>query len=330
MGRPSPLFATMNAVDQRQDSGTDLDPAIPPRPEFPRVPRSPLQSPIDLLRQQSRRLRLSYGLARSQAEGREPVLVYAHPRTGSMSLVAALDRSDGVVPFHVHTIRRDHTFWRSDGPIAAEDGVVCGTVCRAAIARSLLARGRVRMVVPVREPVAVNISFFLYWMHRWWAPLEWDGVDGLSDAQLARLFLDRYPHHSSTRWIEREFSAATGLSLGGNAFDRDRGAVTLANDRVTAIVLRSDLPGEVRTREISEFLGRTVTAIRTENSSEQVLPGRGGLIARTHRVVAGIPGYVDMLLGTEHTQRFWTADRIDGFRRKWRAVAAGDDPNRTA
>lgn len=242
--------------------------------------------------------------------------------------MAALDRSDGVVPFHVHAIMRDHTFWRSDGPVAADDGVVCGTVCRAEIARSLIARGRIRMVVPVREPVAVNVSFFLYWMRRWWAPLEWDGVDRLTDAQLARLFLARYPHYSSTLWIDREFSAVTGLSLGGHPIDRARGVVTLANDRVAAIVLRTELPGEQRTREISEFLGRTVTPIRKENSSEQVLPGQDGLIARTRRVIAGIPGYVDTLLGTEHARRFWTADQLEGFRRAWRAVAEGDDPHR--
>jgi hypothetical protein len=303
-------------------------PVFPLRPDQAYLRRSIVRSPIDFLRHRIRRVRFSRQLERSQARAAELVFVYAHPRTGSLSMSQALGRSEGVATFHVHNISREHTFWRSSGPIVAEDGVVCGATSRAEAARSWMDRGRIRCVVPVRDPVAVNISFFLYWMNRWWAPREWSRLDRFSDAEFARLFLDRYPHFSSTRWMDREFGTATGLAFGPDTFDRERGAGILENDRVSALVLRTELPDATRTREVAEFLQRPISPIQTHNSSEQVLKDRADLVARTRRVIAAIPGYVDAILDTEHAARFWTADQVESFRRKWRAVADGSPGRR--
>lgn len=311
-------------TDQPDRPATDAaDGPIPERATLPEIPRSWLGRAIDLARHRSRRRRWSSRFARYRAEGREPVLVYSHQRTGSMSLMAALRRSEGIGPCHIHTILPEHVRWRSNGPVVADDGIICDVAFSAEVTRAEMARNRLRFVVAVRDPVAVNISFFLYWVRPFWAPAEWDSVERMTDERLAQLFLERFPHHSSTRWIDREFSAVTGLSFGPDTFDRGRGAVTLANERAAALVLRTELPDADKTRELSEFLGRPITPIRKENSSEEVLAGKAELIARTRRVIAGIPGYVDALLSTGHAKRFWTDEQLEGFRRKWQAVAKG-------
>lgn len=311
-------------TDQPDRPPTDPAPVtIPERAMPPEPHRSWFGLAIDRIRHRSRRGRWARRFARFRAEGREPVLVYAHQRTGSMSLMAALGRSEGIGPFHIHTILPEHGRWRATGPIVADDGIICDVAFSAEATRAEMARERLRFVVAVRDPVAVNISFFLYWVKPFWAPAEWDSVERMGDDRLARLFLERFPHHSSTRWIDREFSAVTGLTFGTDTFDRHRGAATLANERAAALVLRTELPDADKTRELSEFLGRPITPIRKENSSEEVLAGKAELIARTRRVIAGIPGYVDALLSTGHARRFWTDDQLADLRRKWHAVAKG-------
>jgi len=299
-----------------------LAPPLVPRPDHSHLCTSVLRVPVDFLRQRVRRGRLGKRIARERAAGSELALVYSHPRTGSKSLFQALRRSDGLAALHLHAIARTHTFWRSSGPIVAEDGVACARTCRAELVRSWMRRERIRLVVPVRDPGAVNISFFLYWLKRWWAPLEWADLPRASDDRIVRLFLDRYPHFSSIRWMDLEFGAATGLSFGRDTFDRTRGATVLGNDRASALVLKTELPDAQRTRELSEFLGRPISPVRAENSSEHVLGDRSGLIARTRRVIAGIPGYVDTLLESDYARRFWTGDELEEFRRRWRAAAA--------
>ena len=173
----------------------------------------------------------------------------------------------------------------------------------------------------IRDPVAVNISFFLYWGRRFWVPAEWDSLESLRDADIVRLFLSRYPHRSVLRWMTREFTPATGLATDIVPFDTTRAAGIFAGGRCSALVLRSDLDDARKHAEISAFLDADIPPPHQGNAIGQRLGERHMLHTRLRRVVAGIPGYVDSLIDDPFTRWFWSAEQRATMRHRWMEVA---------
>lgn len=204
----------------------------------------------------------------------------------------------------------------------AADGVLSFGAAPAWTARTSLALGPTRFVVTVRDPVAVNISFFLYWGRRFWIPAEFDRIEGLSDREVARLFVTRYPHHSVLRWMSREFTPATGLATDTAPFDTGRAAAVVSGHRASALIMRSDLADERKQVELTEFLGTAIAPVPRGNSIEELLGSRRSLHARFSRVVAGIPGYVDALLDDPFTCWYWSASERAAMRHRWAKLAA--------
>ena len=262
-------------------------------------------------------------LLRSAATGREPVFVFAHPRTGSTSVWRSLVGGRHFDSLHVHAVSRAHVRWRPEAWPVAADGVLTFGAAPAWAVRARLSLFPTRFVVTIRDPVAVNISFFLFWGRRFWVPAEWDRLESLPDAEIARLFLTRYPHRSVLRWMAREFASATGLAADTVPFDTARAAAVIRGDRASALVLRSDLDDSRKHAELAAFLGADVPPVQQGNSIGERLGERQPLHDRVRRVVAGIPGYVDTLVDDPFTSWFWSPAERARMRHHWAEVAQG-------
>ena len=302
---------------------TPLPPSFAAIPTDPRVdaPRSWTKTARDLLHSGRDALRRHALLPRCLVTGRELVFVFAHPRTGSTSIWRSLVGGKRFDSLHVHAVSRHHVRWRPESwPVAADGVLAFGAAPAWAVRTSLSLRPR-RFVVTIRDPVAVNISFFLYWGRRFWVPGEWDRLESMPDAEIARLFLTRYPHLSVLRWISREFMPATGLAIDTAPFDTTRGAAVFASDRASALVLRSDVDDARKHTELSAFLNADIAPVLQGNSIGERLGDRHVLHARVRRVVSGIPGYVNALVDAPFTKWFWSAEERARMRHHWMGVA---------
>ena len=263
-------------------------------------------------------------IARAVSAGREPVFVFCHPRVGSMSLVHAIDRTDGLSAVHLHVVTEGHARWRYGQPLVAESGVARNGAAVALAAREHMARAeRTRFVCAVRDPVAVNISFFLYWGRKYWARRQWHRLGTLSLEELGRVFSSRFPHESSVRWMEHEFLPAIGLkgtAVGWLGFDTARGAMVLEAGRCAALVMRSDLPNDGKRAELSAFLQRPVAEVQRNNESSQLFDRT--LHERLTAAVARLPGYAERLLETPFTRAFWSDRQREDLLAHWLAVRA--------
>jgi hypothetical protein len=260
-------------------------------------------------------------LLSDRRNGRETVYIYSHPRTGSMSLTSAIRSTGRFAILHLHTIRPEHTRWSSRSWPVADDGVLRLGKIPSLSARLSMMMGRTRFVTPIRDPVAVNLSFFSYWGARYWVPELWSRLHELPDDEIGRVFLERYPHRSVLRWLELEFTPATGLPGSSLDFDTERGAAVLRSRRASALIVRADLPDERKRLELEGFLGIPVPKIGRENSSELRLADRPGLSMRLRRVVSRLPGYVDSLLDADFTGRFWSEAQREELRMRYRRFA---------
>jgi hypothetical protein len=260
-------------------------------------------------------------VARYVATGREPIFIFSHPRTGSTSIWNAIAGSPRFGTLHLHTVSRAHSRWRPEEWPVGEDGILRFSEASAAVVRSSLALRHPRFVVPIRDPVAVNISFFLYWASRFWMPSEWRRLDEFDDREIARRFADRFPHYSVLRWMDGEFALATGLDVGSLDFDTSRAAAVVTNDRASALILRSDLPDAAKHLELCDFLGQPIPPVRRDNSTDSRLAHRPGLPERIRRIVVGIPGYVDTMLDHDFTRKFWSDAQRREMRERWLSTA---------
>ena len=262
-------------------------------------------------------------IARAVAEGIEPVFVFCHPRVSSTALHNAINRIDGLRAVHIHVISEAHSRWRYGQPIVAEDGVACFGVAPALAAREHMARAsRTRFVTAIRDPVAVNISFFLYWGPTHLVRGQWSQVRDMSDRELGDLYLARCPHHSSVEWFEREFMPALSIEGpmdAGLGFDPARGYCTIRTPRSAALIVRSDLADESKRVALGEFLGCEAAPIERANDSASLVSR--ALHERLKRVVARLPGYADRLLETRFARTFWSDAERAGLRDDWARIA---------
>jgi hypothetical protein len=303
-------------------------PGLPSFADLPADPRpgAPCSLPraaVNLVRYGRDVVRRHTLLLRCAATGRELIFVFAHPRTGSTSVWRSLVGGPNFDSLHVHAVSRAHVRWQPETWPVAADGVLTFGAAPAWAVRTRLSIGPTRFVVTIRDPVAVNISFFLYWGRRFWVPAEWDRLDSLPDAEIARLFLTRYPHRSVLRWMAREFGPATGLAADTVRFDTARAAAVIRGDRASALVLRSDLDDARKNAELAAFLAADVPPVQQGNSIGERLGERQPLHDRVRRVVAGIPGYVDTLVDDPFTSWFWSAAERASMRHHWAEVARG-------
>lgn len=259
------------------------------------------------------------------ARGLEPVFVFCHPRVSSKSLKLAVDATPGLRAVHLHSITETHARWRYGQSIVADDGVTCWGAAPALAAREHMARAtHTRFVTAIRDPIAVNISLFLFWGRKHFARDRWGTLLSLSTKDLSELFLARCPHRSSVHWFEREFMPALGVGgmpLEAIGFDPARGFCSFATQRASALVLRADLPDAVKQTELSRFLGCAMSAVERTNESAALFSKE--LHQRLTDVVARMPGYADELLATRFARVFWTEDQRDELRAKWSRTTGG-------
>lgn len=256
-------------------------------------------------------------------QGIEPIFVFCHPRVSSTALHNSINRVEGLRAVHIHVVSEAHTRWRYGQPIVASDGVACFGVAPARAAREHMARAQcTRFVTAIRDPVAVNISFFLYWGPTHLVRGQWDEVARMADDTLAELYMRRCPHHSSIEWFEREFMPA--LSIEGPlgkpiGFDPAVGHATLRTPRAAALIVRSDLTDERKRAALGEFLGVAAAPIERANDSASLVSR--ALHERLKRVVARIPGYTARLLDSRFARTFWSDAERAGLRDEWARIA---------
>ena len=97
-----------------------------------------------------------------------PVVAYGHPKTATTSAEAAISAVPGLRSFHAHVLRPSHFIWRRNNLVPPMPSGVCSedNPAQWALADALAGPHPVRLITLVRDPVAVQASWFFYGMQR--------------------------------------------------------------------------------------------------------------------------------------------------------------------
>ena len=268
---------------------------------------------------QWRKIRREYHrLRKALAAGREPIIVYSHPKTASRSVEAALAASPDHIVTHCHVLRPQH-FTRAFEPTS---GILAGGMVRHAeptqwaLREHLLDQDRpTRIVTLVRDPVATSISWLYFGLQRWLA--SWRPIDPqcLTDDAWIDIFRTRYPQFGLWSWWEDEFLPVTGIDPRRDGFDAARGWTLYEGTRMQVLVMSTHLDDADKTAALQSIFGSKVAPVERRNVSAE----RAGdaQYERVKRLISQDREYCRTLLDHDWSHVFFTDDQRREFSRRW-------------
>lgn len=170
----------------------------------------------------------------SLVERAEPVVIFQMGKVASMSAYMSLRESYPGLVLHTHHVRPN-----DDSPLIRR------------LYAHWSAGNPVRFITLTRLPIDRNLSDF-FENYRRWAP---DAPDPrqMSSAALRDLFLERFPHDTTSTWLQRVLIPRLGLDPFAVPFDD--GHSTVADGRTSLLTMRAELPDDLKSAAIGAFTG---------------------------------------------------------------------------
>lgn len=246
-----------------------------------------------------------------------PIVVYSAPKTASTSVAAALDRTPGIATIKVHFLQPAH-FWA--GPLqqkVAPNGLLRHRAIAQRPARRILVNSNepLRMVSVIREPIGFNLSNYTYFGRAYWMRTFWRSAPFLPTDRILRHFLDTFPHASSSLWWEHEFARTTGIDVGREAFDAERGWQRYQHGRFDCLVIRADITDSAKQDALRGWAGFDVAAVERENANDtQAAPG---VYNRLKEAIRDEPAYVERMLALPSMRTFYSDAQRMAIRDRW-------------
>jgi hypothetical protein len=233
--------------------------------------------------------------------GLTPVIVYQMAKVGSSAIVEAL-RREPLPLFHVHRMSAEHlermrAERRARGwlvpPIQRHDRV------GLALNAKIIAAGRpAKIVTLVRDPIARNLSSYFEHLDAIWNVRDAHAVIPLDE--LCSGFVERFLHDEPLTWFDDEMLPVLGVDVYEHPFPAD-GHTTIGD----ILILRSELPDDVKRSALSSFLSRAIAPLRRVNETRDT--AKGAVYEQFRRALRIPDDYVARMRSSRYYQHFYGA-----------------------
>jgi hypothetical protein len=189
------------------------------------------------------------------------------------------------------------------------------------------------VVTLVRDPIPRNVSSFfqnLETLFDVWPAKELvkRSVDDVASG-LVELFLRSYVEDSPTTsgdadpltWFDEEFAPVWHVDVFREPFPAEPGFVEIEAPNARVLLLRLEDLDRVAGAAFARFLGLEDFAISRSNVAAD--KEYAALYARFKERLALPPEYVDRVYSSRYATHFYTAEELDGMRRRWRTDVPG-------
>ena len=283
-----------------------------------------LQDPMATSRMILRAMRARRIVRRSLDLPIGPVIAYGHPKTATTSAEAAISAVPGIRSFHAHVLQPKHFIWRRNNLAPPMPSGVCSedNPPQWALADALAGSRPVRLVTLVRDPVAVQSSWFFYGMQRWLQSSRRINVDLIDEDTLYSLFHGIFPRDGILNWFDEEWCPLTGHDLEDLAGVASEGHAKIEFGPHRACVLSSKLEDETKSRILEDFLHL--------ESGSIVFPRKNTAASRPHQetygrikaMISADTRLLDRVYGSRYARLLFSPDELDEFRSHWDGLAA--------
>ena len=276
-----------------------------------------------------RTIRVSRRVARAEAEIRAahrleigPVIAYGHPKTATTSTQAALRDVPGIRAFHAHVLRPTHFTWRRNNLVPPCPSGVCpeDSPHQWALARAMAGPRTVRLVTLVRDPVAVQVSWFFFGLQRWLESRRKIEPDSIEPDRLRDVFFGRFPRDGVLNWFQEEWCPLTGVPLAELQRVRRDGFAAVDFGPHRACVMHAHASDEEKQAWLDDWLDLPSGSVRFPRAN--VAKPRPDEASRTIMAAVGADHeLLDRAYGSDYARTFFRPDTIDAWRARWEAHA---------
>ena len=174
---------------------------------------------------------------------------------------------------------------------------------------------RLRVVTAVREPIARLLSLYLF-AYRWIfdEAVEAAGLDRLVE-RFPLLFEREFNHPLVPgEFFATEIFGRLGVDVFAQPFPAERGWTVLEKDNVSLLVLKAELPDEMKNAACERWLGRAVPMVRRNTAHDH----RYGTIYGEFKRRVRVPRrFAEALYGSRFMHHFYTPEERAEFWRRW-------------
>lgn len=250
-----------------------------------------------------------------------PVLVYQMARVGSTSVQFSL-QLHGIRPvYHLHVLapERLHLIYpRTMSTTRLQSlfldlqrkTMIIGTALHRHIVRK---RRPVKIITPIREPIARNVSLFFHFMEATALPYERLGLD-----ELRACFLKGVRHATALTWFDVEFLPSLGLDVYAYSFPKGAGYMTLRVGNIDLLLLKAELDDAVKAQVIANFLELSDFRLVQRNAARRT--GYSKLYQKFVQQVHLPPSYIEAICRSRYMCHFYAEEEIEQARARWSQV----------
>lgn len=275
------------------------------------------------VRRKSARERKRLFAARELSIG--PVVAYGHPKTATRSIERAIGSLDGAEVFHAHMLDPVHFTRKNNIFVPPTKAGLCpeDQPAQWPLAEALRTGDRITLVTAVRDPVAVNVSWFFFGLQRWLRSPSPVDPASIPFATLEEVFHEVFPHEGVLHWFSEEWTRVTGVSMDALAPVQKEGSVTVPfASQGRACVLSAHLPDTRKAAVLESFLAvqpGSISFPRVNRGNDRPSPE---IYERLKKLVASDHAYLERMYASEYARCFFGRTQLSAFQASWKALGS--------
>jgi hypothetical protein len=231
-----------------------------------------------------------------------PILVYQMGRVASTSIARSLRAGGARRVFRCHTLNPAHvSSLRFSRRFPAQ--LLYG---RFAHVRDR----RLKVISPVRDPMARNISTFFKTLHRYVPHGDLKSVE-----ELRQIFIEHFDHDEPEVWFDREIKEVLGVDVYAHPFDSDVGHTAIVTDDLDLLVFKVELPEKEIEHLLEDFLRMDRVDLVKANQSKH--ESYADLYRQLMRAPALPEALVSATYASRYAHTFYSATERSEARLRW-------------
>ena len=251
-----------------------------------------------------------------------PILVYQMGKVGSMSIAKSLVKNIKNPVFHVHALLRNaediktrpvfdfsprqEQIMKLQKLLGREKGLF--------IYENIIAKNQpVKVITLTREPIGRNLAAFFqnFEMETGKTPK----YSNFTSEELGDMFVKYYPHFVPLQWFDKNVNKCLGIDVYDYDFPREKGFLTIQKKSLELLILKVELPNQIKEKVIGEFLGLPEFRIVNNNLGED--KDYSDIYKNLKQALKLPYSYVEEMCNSRYFRHFYTKEEIEQVFSRW-------------
>ena len=259
--------------------------------------------------------------ARLYLTNQTPILVYQMGKVGSSSISKSLKNSGIKSFFHLHYLLKakdleDRIFFDAASPQLPNlrfSRITQERKGRFLYENLIIKKKPVKVISLTREPIGRNVSAFFQTFERETGKKYEES--NFSVQELTEIFLDFYPHSIPLNWFDNQIKTCLGIDVYEYPFPKEQGFLSINKDNIDLLLLKSEIPNNIKEKAIAEFLD--MKEFKIVNANVGADKNYSNMYEAFKQSLQLPMSYLEEMCNSKYFNHFYTDEEIKNVLSKW-------------